>query len=231
MAFYEFYDNLGDKAAAQVISAIRQAGVPRYRRPILTHAQVLGPDLIEEMVHLGVIANIQPSFVITDAAFVNMRLDESCLPYAYCWKRMMEAGVVCAGGSDAPIETPNPFQGIYDAMFRSKDGKDKKSFFPNQCLTFPQALCMYTRNGAYAAMEENQLGEIRQNFKADFVILNENVVENFKSLLNPSLVSEVWIDGVQRYSQGDQKYVCKEEGVQVFVGAAAPAVRMAHLHT
>jgi hypothetical protein len=25
--------------------------------------------------------------------------------------------------------------------------------------------------------------------------------------------------------------VCKEEGVQVFVGAAAPAVRMAHLHT
>jgi hypothetical protein len=26
-------------------------------------------------------------------------------------------------------------------------------------------------------------------------------------------------------------YVCKEEGVQVFVGAAAPAVRMAHLHT
>ncbi len=34
-----------------------------------------------------------------------------------------------------------------------------------------------------------------------------------------------------RVSDCQGMYVCKEEGVQVFVGAAAPAVRMAHLHT
>jgi predicted amidohydrolase YtcJ len=32
-------------------------------RPVLTHCQVLGPDLIQRMKTLGVIANIQPSFV------------------------------------------------------------------------------------------------------------------------------------------------------------------------
>lgn len=35
-------------------------------RPILTHCQVLGEDLIERMRKLQVIANIQPQFVTTD---------------------------------------------------------------------------------------------------------------------------------------------------------------------
>ena len=43
------------------ISAGRAAAT--RRRPVLTHCQVLGADLIERMGRLGVIANIQPSFV------------------------------------------------------------------------------------------------------------------------------------------------------------------------
>ena len=53
-----------------------------------------------------------------------------------------------AGGSDAPIESPNPFTGMYDAMFRSDSHRQKalqsSVFKPEECLSFSQALWIYT---------------------------------------------------------------------------------------
>ncbi|ETV82518.1 hypothetical protein H257_05124 [Aphanomyces astaci] len=37
------------------------------------------------MAALNVIANIQPSFVISDAAFAAKRLPPALLLYSYCW--------------------------------------------------------------------------------------------------------------------------------------------------
>ena len=54
---------IGDAAADQVLTVLERAGVTPNHRVILTHCQVLGKDLIQRMVQLGVIANIQPSFV------------------------------------------------------------------------------------------------------------------------------------------------------------------------
>ncbi|ETV94660.1 hypothetical protein, variant 1 [Aphanomyces invadans] len=132
---------IGDRAAAQVLAAMAQ--VPGIDRPLLTHCQILGPDLLETMAALGVVANIQPSFVVTDATFASKRLPPSLLPYSYCWQKMIDAGIVCAGGSDAPIETSNPFQGMYDAMHRTAPLDD-----PLECLSFPHALQLYTLNSA-----------------------------------------------------------------------------------
>ena len=42
-----------------------QAAQRRHWRPILTHCQVLGADLIERMAEKGIVANVQPSFVPT----------------------------------------------------------------------------------------------------------------------------------------------------------------------
>lgn len=80
---------IGDEAAEQVLSALddseailaqdqqqqKQAAIfcgrpesaqkLRHWRPILTHCQVLGADLIERMAEKGVVANVQPSFVPT----------------------------------------------------------------------------------------------------------------------------------------------------------------------
>ena len=100
-------------------------------RPVLTHCQILGEDLIKKMVSQGVVANIQPSFVPTDSMWVEKRLclfqfasvfmmclRLSDLQYGYAWKTLIQNGVVCAGGSDAPIETHEPLVGMYDAIFR-----------------------------------------------------------------------------------------------------------------
>jgi predicted amidohydrolase YtcJ len=51
---------IGDEAAEAVLEAFEKAGVRPEDRPILTHCQILGPDLLDTMARLGVIANVQP---------------------------------------------------------------------------------------------------------------------------------------------------------------------------
>lgn len=163
---------------------------------------MLGADLIEEIEKLGIIADIQPSFVITDTSFARKRLDESVIPYSYCWKQLMDSNIICAGGSDAPIETSNPFQGIYDAIFRCEpDAED--CLHVEERLSFEQALLMYTKNGAFTAMNEHQLGEIRTGFKADFVVLEEDVTADHAKLRNVGLVNSVWVDGIERFNSNN----------------------------
>lgn len=176
------------------------SGIKPERRPILTHCQVLGADLIKSIKELGIIANIQPSFVITDTSFARKRLDESVLQYSYCWKRLMDASIVCAGGSDAPIETSNPFQGIYDAMFRCAQGAEEDCLHIEERLSFEQALLMYTKNGAFTAMADKELGEIRPGFDADFVVLHEDVTQEYEKLQNDGLVNSVWVFGIERFN-------------------------------
>lgn len=77
---------IGDAAAEQVLNALDGAGVPPCERPVLTHCQVLGKDLIDRMHSGGVVANIQPSFVPTDMKWVQQRLTPSQQEYSYAWK-------------------------------------------------------------------------------------------------------------------------------------------------
>ena len=72
---------IGDAAVAQVLTALEsvhtQSASP-LTRPVLTHCQVLGEDLIQRMKALGVIANIQPSFVPVSRVSVS-----ACLGHCY----------------------------------------------------------------------------------------------------------------------------------------------------
>lgn len=195
---------IGDHAAAIVLDSMAESGIEPSDRAVLTHCQVLGTDLIDKMSRLGCIANIQPSFVPTDMRWVLDRLQGEQLRYSYCWRTLMQAGVVVAGGSDAPIESPNPFEGIYDAIFReSRDSPTRAPhtpstspsisniptpdpahiFHPHETLTFSQALWMYTVNAAYATNTEHCLGRIQRSFAADLVLVDREIEHNWRLLL------------------------------------------------
>lgn len=182
-----------------MLTALKTANVGPERRPILTHCQLLGEDLISQMHEQGVIGNIQPSFTVTDAAYVRKRLEDDVIPFSYCWKRMLDSDVACAGGSDAPIETCNPFQGIYDAIYRHKPNRPEDVFLPNEQLSFDEALALYTKGGAFAAMGDTILGQIAPGFLADFVVLRKDVTLDHNALVVSDLVDGVWVDGKKTY--------------------------------
>ena len=187
---------------------------------MMTHCQVLGDDLIAEMARQGVLGNVQPSFTITDAVWASKRLDVSVQRTSYCWKSMLDAGIQVMGGSDCPIETCDPFQGMADAMCR--DG-----FNPSEALTFTQALDLYTIGPAFAAGEELRLGCIATGFLADFVIVGQRSTEvpSSRPFTTPrvfedpttAFASEVWVNGVCQVVQS-QPSLLRNDGSGVIQG-------------
>lgn len=195
---------IGDAAADAVLTALETVQVAPEKRPILTHCQILRPDLIKRMKSRGVIANIQPQFVPTDSEVAEKLIPAHLLQCSYPWKTLMDQGIICAGGSDAPVETPNPLRGMYDAIFRPRiktsAHEPEKSFRPEECLSVSQAVDLYTRCGAYTARREQDLGQLLPGFMADFVLIEapRDVIRYPEDLLQAK-VQEVWVAGQQKF--------------------------------
>jgi len=181
---------IGDAAADVVLKSLELANISPLERPVLTHCQVLGHDLLEKMKTLNVIANIQPSFVPTDMKWVSQRLSSSKQQHAYVWKSMLQMGIHVAGGSDAPIESPSPFLGMFDAIFRRDRNDPNIVFKPEEKLSLAEAISIYTHGGAYASGTEHVLGEVKEGYVADIIIVDPRVLSDHSLLAStkPSIV-------------------------------------------
>ena len=89
------------------------------------HASILTSPTIEKMANLGIIASIQPAFLASEETWLHKRLGDDRMSRAYPFKSMMEAGVPLIGGSDSPVELPDPETGIRAAVNRHGIGPDE----------------------------------------------------------------------------------------------------------
>jgi predicted amidohydrolase YtcJ len=96
--------------------------------------------------------------------------------YAYAWRSLLSSHTTLAFGSDAPVESPNPFWGIYAAVTRRRaDGSPSlEGWYPEQRLSVEEALQAYTTGPAFAAEMEDRLGILKPGYLADLLILDEN---------------------------------------------------------
>lgn len=154
--------------------------------------------------------------------------------HAYAWRTLAQCGVNVAGGSDAPIENQSPLLGMHDAIYRCArrlpadaesstnilpDGDSKSAkaipsgytydstdvYRPEECLSFAEALYMYTVGAAYASCSESVLGRVQVGFKADLTVVDASIITNHRRLFNaqPSLVV---VDGDIKYSSSTDLY-------------------------
>ena len=170
---------IGDRANHEVLDAYEQLrqyetqkGLPHLRHRI-EHVQVLHPDDAPRLAKLNVIASMQPIHAPSDM-FAADRFwgDRSAL--AYAWRTQLNYGAPLAFGSDAPVESPNPFLGLHAAVTRQRaDGSPRaEGWYPEQKLTLAEALSAYTLGAAYAANVEHRLGKLAENYLADLIVLD-----------------------------------------------------------
>ena len=76
-------------------------------------------------------------------------------------------------GSDAPVESCNPFWGLHSAVTRRrKDGTPNlNGWHPEQRISLQKALEAYSVNPAIQAGMGDRLGQIRPDYLADLIIL------------------------------------------------------------
>jgi predicted amidohydrolase YtcJ len=136
------------------------------------------------MAKLPLIADIQPRFVASDFPWVLDRVGKERTEYLYAWKKLLEAGIPCAGGSDAPIEPLNPFLGIHAAVTRAKPEEMHEGYLPAEKLDVHEAIRLFTTGSAVAAGEADERGAIAEGKAADFTVIDRDVSESPQALLD-----------------------------------------------
>jgi predicted amidohydrolase YtcJ len=169
---------IGDRANHEVLNAYEQLRnyesenhLPALRHRI-EHVQVIHPDDAARLGEMNIIASMQPIHATSDMLMADAFWGERSR-LAYALKAQLNYGARLALGSDAPVESPNPFLGLYAAVTRRRaDGSPSaEGWYPEQKLTMAEAWAGFTLGPAYAACMENRLGRLAPNYLADLIVL------------------------------------------------------------
>ena len=172
---------IGDRANHEVLNAYEQLRryetenhLPHLRHRI-EHVQVIHPDDAPRLAQLDVIASMQPIHATSDMLMADRFWGERAR-LAYALKTQLDFGARLALGSDAPVESPNPFRGLHAAVTRRRaDGSPSaEGWYPEQKLTLAQAWEGYTLGPAFAAGLENRLGRLAPDHLADLIVLDRD---------------------------------------------------------
>lgn len=196
---------IGDKAADMLLTALEKAYWANPKENVrfrLIHMSLLNEDVIQRMKKLPALVDIQPMFVSTNVRWSESRVGHERSKYHYCWRRLIDEGMMLTAGSDSPVETFNPMKGVCAIVTRQgADGYPEGGWFPQERVTPYEALCMYTKNAAYASYEEEVRGTIESGKYADFVILDRDVFQTPHREIREISVLKTYLGGELVYEK------------------------------
>ena len=169
---------IGDRANRWVLDAYEahhEASTALAARHRIEHVQVIHPDDLPRLARLGVTASMQPVHATSDRDIAD-RYWGTRSRTAYAWRSLLRAGSALAFGSDAPVEPPDVFQGLYAAVTRTRsDEPDRPAWYPDEVLEIEEAVLAYTTGAAYAAGQESRQGRLAEGCYADFIALDRDI--------------------------------------------------------
>jgi predicted amidohydrolase YtcJ len=169
---------IGDRANHEVLDAYTQLRgfeiekkLPPLRHRI-EHVQVLHPSDFDRLAALDIIASVQPIHATSDMYMADRYWGKRSVG-AYAFRTLLDQGTRLVFGSDAPVESPNPFLGIHAALARRRpDGSpSEEGWYPAQRLALDEALAGYTTGPAFAASLDGHLGRLLPGYWADLIVL------------------------------------------------------------
>lgn len=153
---------IGDRAVDETLDVfeklISEGNDPSRLR--VEHLSVASDAAIRRLADLGIVASVQPAFLGSEGSWVPGRLGPD--RPAYRFASMRDAGVRMVGGSDSPVEAPDPLQGIHAAVVRSGWNDD-------QHLTAGEALALFTTS---PALHFGAPPPLAPGSPADFVVVD-----------------------------------------------------------
>ena len=189
---------IGDLGNRMALDAFERAqdGEPSPLRNRVEHAQIIALDDIPRFSELGVIASMQPVHATSDMNMAEDRVGPQRIKGGYAWRRLLDSGAVLAGGSDFPVELPDPFHGLYAAVARQdRQGLPEGGWYPDQAMTRAEALHSFTLGAAYAAHQEDRLGSLEPGKWADFIVVDRDYFEIPANEIDDIRVLQTWVGG------------------------------------
>ncbi|MUM26795.1 amidohydrolase [Mycolicibacterium sp. CBMA 295] len=180
---------------------------PRDRRPVIAHAQLVGEADLGRFAELGVIPNMQPLWAQMDALMTVLtipRLGAERADRQYRMRTLEKSGAALAFGSDWPVSSGAPLDGIAVAVSRcTSEGEPAGGWTPEEVLPVEHALSSYTGAVAYQAFAEGNWGQIAPGASADLVWLDRDPRYVPPSELPAVKVRATYLQGTQAYSAAE----------------------------
>ena len=187
----------GDKSIDTVVDACRRAQATSGRkdaRHYLIHADLVRPDTLARMSTAGIGANFNPEIkhLIADSQIAALGAERAA--YEWPYRTALDANVVVASSSDAPVTPGNWLQGI--ATMLSRKGKQTGAVSgPAQKITLDEAIRTYTWAGAWQDRAETWKGTIEPGMMADMCVLQGRLEDTSPDDLASMQVAMTLVDG------------------------------------
>ena len=147
------------------------------RRWKVEHSQVIAPEDFQYF-SKNIIPSVQPTHATSDMYWAQERLGAEREKGAYAYKKLLDEAGIIALGTDFPVEKVSPYLTFYAAVAR-KDTQNypEGGYMKDQALSREETLKGMTIWAAYSNFEEEEKGSIEPGKFADFVILDQDIME------------------------------------------------------
>lgn len=166
------------------------------RRWRIEHAQIV--DVADFHYFHNIIPSIQPTHATSDMYWAKDRIGLERMKGAYAYKVLLDKYGKVALGTDFPVEKVSPLLTFYAAVARKDlNNFPEKGFQKENALTKEETLKGMTIWAAYANFEENEKGSIEKGKFADFIVLDNDIMQIEESKISTIKVEETYINGVK----------------------------------
>ncbi|MBA3914074.1 MAG: amidohydrolase [Acidobacteriales bacterium] len=202
---YENAEKVNDSAPEiRPVLASEAAKLPKdpNRRPLgqhrVEHIETIAASDIPRFGKLGVIASFQPLHAYPDNDTLDVwakAVGPERAQRAWAWKSIWDGHGYIAFGSDWPVVSMNPFEGMQTAITRQPaDGKPADAFVPEQKLSMQNTIFAYTSLAAYAGKRSFE-GLLEPRMLGDFVILSQDLFKAAPSDIGKTQALLTVVDG------------------------------------
>lgn len=180
--------SIGDQSSRTCIDALKDKSINNINRHKIVHFQLFNKNLMNDVINHKILLSVQPCFLESDLNFLSDYLHSSFSLDSYKFNVINKLNEnLVSFSTDAPVCSFNPWLNIYYALTGNQINKLKREEW---AFDIYEAIKCYTENGAYSMFEEKSRGKIKEDYLADFIILNQDIFElkNEKEILNTKVL-------------------------------------------
>ena len=185
---------IGDEAVEVMLDIFDQTvleGNPLHHG--LVHCQIMSADQTQRVIDKKLSCYIQPQFIDADAGVLVSRVGEELASTSYPFKTLFE-NTIASGGSDAPVEFPDPLASIRFACTRKSSVFDAR-MNQDECMDIDQAISCMSEAGYRQFFMDDRFGKIEEGYTADFAVIDHDITKmDFDDITNAKVMMTV-MDG------------------------------------